>query len=78
MINSIILFKIEENREIIKSNLYNVKIPFLNETLLDGANGDILLIPFIELYENEFMTHKIYVRADNSLRLIIGYIKINE
>ncbi len=58
--------------------MYNLKIPFLNETLLDGAHGDFLLIPFFELYENEFMTHKIYVRVDNPLRLIVGYIKINK
>ena len=24
------------------------------------------------------MTHKIYVRVDNPLRLIVGYIKINK
>ena len=79
MINSILLVKSGGKIEQL-SNPYlcNVKIPFLNETLLDGVNGDFLLFPFIELDENEFMIHKICVRTDNSLRPIVGYIKINE
>ena len=59
-------------------NLCDVKFPFFNETLLDGINADFLLFPFIELDEKEFMTHKICIRTDNSLRPIVGYIKINE
>ena len=79
MINSILLVKSGGKIEQLSSpNLCDVKIPFLNETLLDGVNADFLLFPFIELDENEFMTHKICIRTDNSLRPIVGYIKINE
>ena len=78
MINSILLVKSGGKIEQLSNNVCNEKIPFLNESLLNGVNADFLLFPYIELDEKKFMTHKICIRTDNSLRPIVGYIKINE
>ena len=78
MINSILLVKSGGKIEQLSNNVCNEKIPFLNESLLNGVNADFLLFPYIEKKKKKFMTHKICIRTDNSLRPIVGYIKINE